>query len=110
MAHRVSYQLNVGAIPDGLYVLHSCDNPGCVNPAHLRAGSAKENTHDAISRGRLINPPKMAGAKNHKAKLNAEQLAFIKANPHLPRKQLAALFNVTYSTIRRVLIGESWKD
>lgn len=51
-AHRYSYVLHYGAIPDGMGVLHSCDNPQCSNPAHLRAGSQKDNVADAIARNR----------------------------------------------------------
>lgn len=51
-AHRVAYRLAKGKIPDGLWILHSCHNRRCVNPAHLRAGTPKENTQDMISSGR----------------------------------------------------------
>lgn len=51
-AHRVAWQVANGPIPKGLYVLHSCDNRRCINPAHLRIGTAKENTADMIARGR----------------------------------------------------------
>lgn len=52
-AHRVSWELsNNRPVPNGLMVLHSCDNPPCVNPAHLRAGTAAENHQDMVSRGR----------------------------------------------------------
>ena len=55
-AHRVSYELHHGPIPVGMYVLHSCDNRGCVNPAHLRAGMQDENIQEAYDKGRKRSP------------------------------------------------------
>ncbi len=54
-AHRVSWEIHNGPIPKGLHVLHNCDNPSCVNPAHLAVGTQKDNIMAASSRGRL-NP------------------------------------------------------
>ena len=51
-AHRVAYLLTYGAIPEGAHILHSCDNPQCVNPKHLRAGTRKDNMQDKVQRGR----------------------------------------------------------
>lgn len=51
-AHRVSYQIANGPIPDGMMVLHRCDNPRCVNPSHLFLGTAADNTHDMMSKER----------------------------------------------------------
>lgn len=51
-AHRLSYLINVGNIPEGLYVIHICDHRDCVNPNHLRARSQKENVHDMLWKGR----------------------------------------------------------
>lgn len=52
LAHRVSYKLYKGSIPEGLFILHSCDVRSCVNPDHLRAGTQQENVKDAVNRNR----------------------------------------------------------
>jgi hypothetical protein len=52
LAHRISYRIHNGDIPDGMYVLHSCDIPSCVNPCHLHLGTKKDNNFERIKRGR----------------------------------------------------------
>lgn len=57
-AHRISYSLFVGPIPSGLFVLHSCDNRGCFNPAHLRIGTPQDNSTDMVKRNRHASADK----------------------------------------------------
>ena|ERR1700758_1700779 len=54
LAHRVAHKLYIGPIPAGFVVRHSCDNSLCVNPAHLIAGTQKENMKDMRDRGRFV--------------------------------------------------------
>lgn len=78
-AHRFSYELHKGPIPEGLDCLHHCDRPSCVNPDHLYAGDAKQNTADAIARGRAVMPPpnQVEGETNGSAQhTNAQVRAF----------------------------------
>ena len=52
MAHRVAWEIYFGEIPEGMQVLHKCDNPSCVRPGHLFIGTAQDNTDDMINKGR----------------------------------------------------------
>jgi hypothetical protein len=64
-AHRYAWELTHGAIPDGQYVLHACDNRRCVNPRHLFLGTAKQNSLDMVRKGRQSRGPE------HAAKIQA---------------------------------------
>lgn len=63
LAHRFSYSIHKGDIPEGKIVMHSCDNPRCVNPDHLSAGTMKENMDDCIKKGRRASGDKSFAGK-----------------------------------------------
>lgn len=104
-AHRVSYQLYVGPIPDGLYILHSCDVPACVNPDHLRPGTAFDNAKDVDARGRK---GASRGPDNKNAKFTADQIRAIRAD-HLDYKTLAKVYGVHAGTIKAILERRSYR-
>jgi len=64
VAHRLSWELANGPIPDGLFVLHRCDTPRCVRPEHLFLGTKADNTADMMAKGRQVLPPVREECRN----------------------------------------------
>lgn len=100
-AHRVSLEIAGIAVPDDAVVRHTCDNPSCVNPAHLRVGSQTDNMRDAAAKGRTVRVGDWSGQNNPKSKLTAEQTALI-AKSHLSTSTLAAQFGVSRIRIQQI--------
>lgn len=97
-AHRVSFELHVGPLQQGQHVLHSCDNPLCVNPAHLRAGTHQDNMDDMYSKGRR-EPAR--GLRNGATKLNDAARQAILASS-LPSEKLGPMHGVSGSLVRKI--------
>lgn len=103
-AHRVSYQLYVGPVTG--FVLHSCDNPLCVNPAHLRCGTHEDNMRDVVVRDRAHS-----GVRNHNHKLTPEEVLTIREqyeNGSKRQVELATEFGVDQRVISRIVRKEIW--
>jgi hypothetical protein len=101
-AHRVAWEIVHGPIPAGGCVLHRCDQPACVNVAHLRLGTQAENMRDmtAKRRGNRVFPGR---------KLSAADVAAIRADVHTPQSVLAERFGVRTQTVSAVRCGKSWR-
>jgi hypothetical protein len=102
-AHRLSYEIHNGPIPNEMVVCHKCDNPGCVNPNHLFVGTIKDNAQDALKKSRHY-----VGEKNGRSKLTEENVKEI-LHSSLNGQQLADKFGVTRSTVNCVRRGDTWQ-
>jgi hypothetical protein len=104
--HRVVYQISHGEIPPNLLVRHTCDNPRCCNPTHLVLGTHRDNTNDAVVRGRIA-----LGEKTAAAKLTAEEVKTIKARlaSGETHEAIAKDFRVARSSVTRIAIGTTWR-
>ena len=99
LLHRFSYELaNSCKLKKGEQVMHTCDNPSCINPKHLVKGTQKDNMRDAYNKGRL-SLPKPTGES---IKLTNEEVIFIYTNNTLSRRQLMKMFNISKSTISKI--------
>lgn len=106
-AHRLSYQIATGETPD--VVMHTCDNPWCVNPAHLRGGTMAENMADMREKGRDNRTIRRRGEDHHGAKLTVSIVREIRSRPAAKAGKLAAEFGVKPNVIHNIRAGKTWK-
>lgn len=109
-AHRYSYELHAGPIPQGMFVCHRCDNPPCVNPAHLFLGTPADNSADMLAKGRcrshgVLGPcPKLRGQRSA-AKLTLAQLDEIWRAAG-SQTEISERFGISQSHVSRIKRGE----
>jgi hypothetical protein len=130
-AHRLSWEIHYGPIPDGMFVCHRCDNRGCVRPDHLFLGTHSDNMCDAYAKGRIVSPAlrypeRLSRGDNHYARREPERLArgikhgnsllqpahVVQAHElratGLTHKQIAERLGIGKSSVGRILRGEAW--
>lgn len=104
-AHRFSFQLAHGPIPQSMYVCHKCDTPLCVNPDHLFVGTHKDNMQDMVTKKRSFTG--RGEDKKGRAKLTNQQADQIR-KMDVSHSKIAAMFGVSQTTISRIKRLESY--
>jgi hypothetical protein len=111
-AHRVSWELTSGKIPDGMCVLHTCDNPPCVNPSHLFLGTQRDNVRDCEIKGRKTNPPIRNGEDNNHSRFTVEQVREIRerySKGDVSQASLAREYGTSYNAIWCIVNRKTWR-
>jgi HNH endonuclease len=106
MAHRFSYELHCGPIPDGKSVLHHCDNKTCVRPTHFFTGTQADNMDDKVAKSRQPVGVSVYNAKLDDQKINAARLYRLNGWSY---KNIGDRFNVGPMTVHDALSGKKWK-
>jgi len=121
-AHRVAYTLTHGAIPDGLFVLHSCDVHACVNPNHLSVGTHEQNMRESAERGRVpsgdrsatrLHPERYPRGENHPSttlkQTQVDEIRLRFAAGGASKVALAQEYGVNATTIANIVSHRTWK-
>lgn len=106
-AHRISFEIFFGAIPEGLCVCHRCDSPPCINPHHLWLGSLKENNQDRNQKDRTAK-----GSANSQSKLSEKEVIAIRdlyQTGEFTQAHIARIFGVSPQTIGHLINNRYWK-
>jgi len=107
LAHQVAWEEAYGPIPNGLCVLHRCDNPSCVNPEHLFLGTVQENNIDRDTKGRHVP---LHGSELGNARLHESDIPEIREllASGLSQQKIADRFGVSQKTIWRIAARKAW--
>lgn len=107
--HRLEYEKHHGPIPEGMIVMHKCDNPPCRNIKHLVLGTRDDNNKDRAAKGRSAD---LRGEQCHASVLTENQVKEIKTALSAPyhgiNRDLAAKYSVHFSTISRIRRNDNW--
>lgn len=106
-AHRASWILHNGPIPEGMQVLHKCDIGSCVNPRHLFLGTQQDNIEDMVRKGRQRGT---VGSRHHNTNLNERDVRFMRAlhAKGVHKKWLGQIFGLKRSMVWNITAGKNW--
>jgi hypothetical protein len=109
-AHRVSYEIHHGPIPDGHHVCHRCDNRPCVNPCHLFAGTDADNLSDMDAKGRRVNAPQL-GEKHGMSKMTVADVHAIRelATAGIEYREIGRRYGISGTHAHRIATRKSWR-
>lgn len=102
LAHRATWEQHHGAIPLGMYLCHKCDNPLCVNPAHMFVGTPRDNSRDMVEKMRGCH-----GARQGAAKLTDAKVRAIRADTR-SQDVIAAEYGISQSNVSHIQRGNTW--
>lgn len=105
-ASRIAYIAWVGPIEDGQFACHHCDNPPCINPAHLFAGTPKDNSEDCANKGRIPHGERQWGHKLTEDEVRTIRAAY--ATGMSTQAAMARRYGVSTSNINAVIHGKTW--
>jgi len=115
-AHRFSWTIHKGDIPEGIFVLHHCDQPACVNPEHLFLGTNQDNVNDKMKKGRHVKaetygPGKYKrGKDHHRTKLTSDTILRIRNDyPSLSFSRIAKKYSISISHAYAIVKRKAWK-
>jgi len=105
-AHRVSWEMTCGPIPEGMLVLHRCDNPPCVNPGHLFLGTDADNVSDKVEKGR--HPRGEGDGKHILTEGEVQDIRNLYRTSGLYHYQIARIYGVSKGCVRDIISRENW--
>lgn len=108
-AHRASWEIHFGPIPDGMLVCHKCDNPPCVNPSHLFLGTHEDNAKDRSAKGRNYTQCDNRGERGGNARLKESDIFHIRNSyPKISINELAAAYKMHPTHISMIIRRLRW--
>lgn len=107
LASHIAYELFYGPVPNGLHVLHKCDNPPCVAPSHLFVGTNADNIADKLAKGRQSRGESHGFARLTEAKVREIRKRY--ATGGVFQHQLASEYGVSRGTVQYIVEGKTWR-